>query len=316
MAKLSPTPIRIEKNFSACARELRAVFEKRFADPRKTTGDRFVWDYWHIEDRYSVLRTPARHYFPKLLFEKLERELVTFGQERLGCNGVSDPWISLYVDGSYQNFHADSPHGPWAYVYSLTPWKGREFRGGETLVAKDAILDFWPAFTRDRRNERGIEFDDLFAAIPPEFNQLTLFDPRLPHAVKEVRGTRDPLRGRLVVHGWFVEPRPFVKGALGANPALHRKTGERLDRILAPLSRDLGKFAALQGTAAVRVAISPNGRPGKQELLCHTLVNSARPDDAKLPLEAIRRIAEALDAAEFPKASGKSAITIPFLFRN
>lgn len=316
MAKLSPTPIRIEKNFSSAARELRAVFEKKFADPRKTSADRFVWDFWHIENQYSVLRTPARHYFPSALFERLERDLVSFGQERLGCNGISDPWISLYVDGSYQNFHADSPHGPWAYVYSLTPWKNRAFSGGETLVAKDSLLNFWPAFTRDRRNERGIEFDDLFAAIPPEFNQLTLFDPRLPHAVKEVRGTRDPLRGRLVVHGWFVEPRPFVRGALAARAVLHRKTGERLDEILEPLSRELSTFRALQGTAAVRVDIGPSGRTGRQELLCHTLVNSAEPSDAKLPLAAIRRIAEALGAAEFPRAAGKSSVTIPFLFRS
>jgi hypothetical protein len=316
MPKFSPTPIRIEKNFSRVARELRAVFEKKFADPRKTSADRFVWDYWHIEDQYSVLRTPARHYFPKALFERLERSLVAYGQERLGCHGISDPWLSLYVDGSYQNFHADSPHGPWAYVYSLTPWKTREFRGGETLVARDSLLDYWPAFTRDRRNERGIEFDDLFAALPAEFNQLTLFDPRLPHAVKEVRGPRDPRQGRLVIHGWFVEPRPFVAGALAAGAALHRKTADRLNEILAPLSRDLGKLRALQGTAAIRVDVRANGRTGRQELLSHTLVDSANPGEAKLPVAALRQIAEALAAAEFPKAAGKSAITLPFSFRN
>jgi hypothetical protein len=170
--------------------------------------------------------------------------------------------------------------------------------------------------TRDRRNERGIEFEDLFASIPPEFNQLTLFDPRLPHAVKEVRGTRDPLRGRLVVHGWFVEPRPFVRGALAAKTALHRKTGDRLNEILEPLSRELGKYRALQGTVSVRLDISAAGRPGRQELLCHTLINSEHPRDTKLPLAAIQQIAETLDASEFPRASGKSSITIPFLFRN
>ncbi|MBS1961396.1 MAG: 2OG-Fe(II) oxygenase [Bdellovibrionales bacterium] len=316
MPKLPPTPIRIEKNFSAVARELRAVFERKFADPRKTAGERFVWDYWHIENQYSVLRTPARHYFPKPLFERLERELVSYGQTRLGCNGISDPWISLYVDGSYQNFHADSPHGPWAYVFSLTKWKSRAFRGGETLVARDSLLDFWPAFTRDRRNERGIEFDDLFASIPPEWNRLTLFDPRLPHGVKEVRGTRDPLGGRLVIHGWFVEPRPFVNGALAANASLHRKTGERLDEVLAPLARELGRYPSLQGTLSIRAHVAPSGRVGRQDLLVHTLVNSAEPRDTKLPLEAIRHVAESLDSAEFPRARGKSTLTIPFLFRN
>jgi hypothetical protein len=45
-------------------------------------------------------------------------------------------------------------------------------------------------------------------------------------------------------------------------------------------------------------------------------VNSEQPTDSRLPLEAIRHIAETLDAAEFPRAAGKSSITIPFLFRN
>lgn len=29
----------------------------------------------------------------------------------------------------------------------------------------------------------------------------TVFDPRFPHGVREVRGTRDPLKARLVIHG-------------------------------------------------------------------------------------------------------------------
>jgi Rps23 Pro-64 3,4-dihydroxylase Tpa1-like proline 4-hydroxylase len=50
-------------------------------------------------------------------------------------------------------------------------------------------------------------------AVEPAFNRLTLFDPRLPHGVRAVAGTRDPRRGRLVVTGWFTEPTPFFNGA-------------------------------------------------------------------------------------------------------
>lgn len=316
MKSLKPKPILLEKNFSSVARELRKVFNGKFADPRNTSPDRFVWDYWHIENQYSVLRTPARYFFPKPLFEKLEKELVTYGQSKLGCNGVSDPWISLYVDGSYQNFHADSPHGPWAYVYSLTNWKSRKFGGGETLLAKDALLNFWENFARDRRNDRGMEFTDLFDAIPPEFNQLTLFDPRLPHGVKEVRGTRDPLEGRLVIHGWFVEPRPFIAGSLSKTLRLSKKTEGVINNLLEPLTKELGAFQSLQGTLSVRISISPSGTTGKQELLTHTLLDSEDLGNSKTPLSAIQMIAEAVSQAKFPKASGKSTVTIPFLFRN
>lgn len=312
MKKIVPTHLLTEKNFSSSAKALRKAFEEKFADPRNTRSDRFVWDFWHIEDQYSVLRTPARYYFPKAAFEKLERDLQEFGQKHLGCNGISAPWLSLYVDGSYQNFHADSPHGPWAYVYSLTPWKEREFRGGETLLAREKLLDFWPKFAPDGGNDRGIEFPDLFDAIPPEFNQLTLFDPRLPHGVKEVRGPRDPLKGRLVIHGWFVEPRPFIEGGLSGN----KKTPKLIDEILRPISESLGAYPQLQGTLSVRVTVSPAGRPGKQELLTHTLLNSVDPSDHTSALAAIQIIAEGIAEARFPQSAKSSRLTIPFLFRN
>lgn len=48
--------------------------------------------------------------------------------------------------------------------------------------------------------------------VEPEFNRLTVFDPRLPHGVRPVRGTQDPREARLVLHGWFTEPTPFFTG--------------------------------------------------------------------------------------------------------
>ncbi len=311
MNRFSRKSVHIEKGFSRVAGELRKTFEKKFEDPRKTAGDRFVWDYWHIENQYSVLRTPARYYFPKAQFEKLEAELNRFGQRELGCNGISDPWLSLYTDGSYQNLHADSPHGPWAYVFSLTPWRGRKFRGGETLVARDRLLEFWPNFVGDRRNERGIEFEDLFQSIPAEFNQLTLFDPRLPHGVKEVRGSREPLEGRLVVHGWFVEPRPFVEGALAGR----RGFASAIDALLEPIARALSPFDSIQGTASVRASVNAKGSIGKQVLLRHTLLDAHTPADPRVVREALRAIAEGLADGRLPEAKGSSQITIPFLFR-
>ena len=48
--------------------------------------------------------------------------------------------------------------------------------------------------------------------VEPLFNQLTIFDGRIPHGVRQVEGTRDPLLGRLVLHGWFTQPSPFFAG--------------------------------------------------------------------------------------------------------
>ena len=48
--------------------------------------------------------------------------------------------------------------------------------------------------------------------VQPHFNRLTVIDGRYPHGVRPVEGTRDPLKARLVLHGWFTEPTPFFEG--------------------------------------------------------------------------------------------------------
>ena len=48
---------------------------------------------------------------------------------------------------------------------------------------------------------QGLEQQHLVTRVPALFNRLTVFDPRFPHGVKQVHGTRDPRKGRLVLHG-------------------------------------------------------------------------------------------------------------------
>ena len=127
----------IVDRFAPQAQALRAVFDERFADPRRTNGDRFVWDYWHVPGQYTALRTPAYHYFPKPIYEAFHNHLVWWGRRNLGCHDVSPPWLSCYIEGCRQELHGDVPHGPWAFVFSLTPWQRRQFRGGETLMLGD-----------------------------------------------------------------------------------------------------------------------------------------------------------------------------------
>jgi hypothetical protein len=49
----------LEPDFSGAAADLRAVFDSRFEDPRKTSRERFLWDYWHVENQYTLHRTQA-----------------------------------------------------------------------------------------------------------------------------------------------------------------------------------------------------------------------------------------------------------------
>jgi 2-oxoglutarate-Fe(II)-dependent oxygenase superfamily protein len=290
----------IVDDFAREARALRRVFDDRFADPRSTRGDRFVWDWWHVPGQYTHLRTPAWQYFPRAVYEAFHRRLVAWGRETLGCHDISPPWLSCYVDGCRQELHGDLPHGPWAFVYSLTPWRGRTFRGGETLLLRDEVLDFW----HDFRSERAVEEGELVRAIEPRFGRLVAFDPRIPHGVRTVTGTRDPREGRLVIHGWFVQPRPFIRGPL-ARRELTARTGElagELERAGVPLA----------GMLALAFDVDRSGGPRRVRVLSDT--TRVPRSDERARARLVRGLRQTVATWKFSRQRGPSRVTLPLVF--
>jgi len=293
----------IRDRFYPDAAKLRAVFDERFAEPRSTRGDRFVWDYWHVPDQYTHLRTPAWEYFPQRAYRAFHEALVRWGRETLGCWDISPPWLSCYVEGCQQHLHSDVPHGPWAFVYSLTP-RRPVFQGGETQILRPEVLDYWPTFAGNVDRER----NSFVERIPPRFDRLVVFDPRLPHGVTRVSGTHDPREGRLVVHGWFTEPRPFVEGALTP-----KQVDKALEDALGGLSEALAEFGALHGVLSVRLTAAKDGTIDKARVLANTVVGLEAPGSVEA--QATRRVLRGLRGLSLPRARGTTEITIPLLFR-
>lgn len=151
------------------------------------------------------------------------------------------PPRSYYVHGHRQGWHSDAPHGPFAFVLSLTRWEERRFSGGETMLLQPWVLDYWRHFDPAKGTEtpqlvrasccysagrrqggeslpqaasvglhsanvsstllQGSHIPSPFlqpgpapllsllqmTLVPPRFNQLTVFDGRIPHAVQPVR---------------------------------------------------------------------------------------------------------------------------------
>ena len=287
------------EDFAREAPLLRQVFDERFEQPRSTRSDRFVWDWWHVPGQYTALRTPAWKYFPKPIYEAFHRRLVAWGRETLGCHDISPPWLSCYVEGCRQELHGDLPHGPFAFVYSLTNWRKRRFRGGETLLLRDEVLDYWADF----RSETSIEEPDLLRTIEPKFGRLTVFDPRIPHGVREVTGTRDPREGRLVIHGWFVQPRPFIQGPLRA-PELSERAAE-LGSVLATTALPLA------GMIAFAFDVDRAGRAQRVRVLSDT--TRVPSGDERERVRLIARITKAIAAWQFSKQRGASRVTLPIV---
>lgn len=257
---------------------LRKVFDGKFADPLQTHRERFVWDYWHVPKEYTLLRTPAHAFFPRKLYENFHRHLVEWGRENLGCHDISPPWLSCYVEGCRQEQHSDVPHGPLAFVYSLTPWGGRTFTGGETFI-------------RAREGESPL-------LVAPKFNRLVVFNPAIPHGVTQVRGTHDPREGRLVVHGWFVNPRPFWYGPLNA-----REISQGVEKGLRPALA--GELQLGHGLLSVLLSIAPNGTVKRLRTLVSTLADSAPRD--------VRRLLKLLSALQFKAKRAGTELTLPLL---
>ena len=292
----------IVDRFAREADAMRATFDERFAEPRSTRADRFVWDWWHVPGQYTALRTPAWTYFPKRIYEPFHRRLVAWGRETLGCHDISPPWLSLYVDGCRQELHGDLPHGPWAFVYSLTNWRGRAFAGGETLLVRDEVLDFWADF----RSVRAVEQHELLRAIEPRFDRLTVFDPRIPHGVRTVTGTRDPREGRLVIHGWFVQPRPFIRGPLPV-----RTLGAWVEQ----LGGELGSWLAdlpIAGVLALAFDVDRRGAVRDVRVLSDTTRVPRAKEHQRARL--VRRMRKTVAGWKLGNQRGPSHVTLPIVF--
>lgn len=290
-------------NFFPKADQLRAHFDERFADPREARGDRFVWDFWHVPGQYTLLRTPAHLYFPQKLYQAFAQQLVWWGRRTLGCHDISPAWLSCYVEGCRQELHGDLPHGHWAFVFSLTRWRSRRFRGGETLLLRDEILDYWSDFT----STRAFEEEQILRSVPALFNRLVVFDPRVPHGVRRVEGTLDPREGRLVVHGWFVQPRPFIEGPL--QPA---QLQSRVDDLGETVSKLLQGGLEVAGLLSLKLEVAPEGTISQVKVLCDT--TRTPPEQERERRQLVSTLTRTLRALRFPRHRAHSSITLPLVF--
>jgi hypothetical protein len=280
------------------AEEMRSTFESVFESPRRANRKRFVWDYWHVPGQYTYVRTFAQPYFRPELWAVFLKRLRSWGEQRLGCAGVTDPWLSFYVAGCRQELHTDVPQGPWAYVFSLTRWDGRRFSGGETILLRPSALSWTGLQASDAQ-----ELNSLAERIAPEFNQLTVFDPRIPHGVVRVEGTWDPLESRVVIHGWFTEPRVRAEGAIDVEAARIA-----LDRALPRLFRRLETVAPVAGLVVSRVSVDDAGSIDV-ERVAETLVPTT--GDSTGVERTLSEIDACLSELELPVQSGPGAVLVP-----
>lgn len=159
-----------------------------FDSPYEQNETHQVWNYWHVPGMYTYFRTDAHKVINSHALATLNHRL-----SLLGLGDPTTPFLSMYLPGCRQGIHNDTENGKHAFVYSLTS-DDRQTWGGCTLVFKP------DAMTLGVRAGAGVDFYD---EIEPKFNQLVVFDDRIPHAVSILEGSHNPIDARFVLHGHF-----------------------------------------------------------------------------------------------------------------
>jgi len=298
---IAENQIRVVPDFFPRAGAMRAAFEARFASARVQDRQRFIWDYWHVPGQYTYVRTFAKWLFSSELMSAFLHHLRSWGQEHLGCNTITEPWLSFYVDGCGQELHTDRLHGPWAFVVSLTRWDERRFTGGETTLAGRALLNYW----QSGGHRQPLEYDTMIELQPARFNQLLVFDARIPHGVRRVEGTRDPAESRLVLHGWFKPPSLIVGGGVGRGAAeeMAVSAGRHWQALM-------GDYDDLAGWLILRRDFAGGPEGAAVHVLTNTLVSTgARGDSVRCVTEAMCAM---LRTVPLPGLAQFGSVTFPF----
>ena len=192
------------------------------------------------------------------------------------------------------------------------------FEGGETLLLDQGVLDYWRGYD----GTRGLEAASIVERHDPTpFGRLLVFDGRVPHAVSRVKGSADPRRGRLVLTGWFSQPRPVADGGLADDEEqLVEDAALALEDALgaAYAAFDELGLARVVGFLAVRLVVGADGAVASADALCDTLKvdPSEQALEAECPDDATVRelLAAAFGEARFPAAAAPTTITLPLSF--
>jgi hypothetical protein len=124
-----------------------------------------------------------------------------------------------------------------------------------------------------------------------------------------VTGTRDPREGRLVIHGWFVQPRPFVRGPLPSRLLTQR--AKELGGQIGDWLDEVGDIA-IAGLLAVAFGVDRRGKVGRVHVLSDT--TRVPKADERARTQLLRKIEAAIGAWTFGAQRAPSAVTLPLVF--
>jgi Rps23 Pro-64 3,4-dihydroxylase Tpa1-like proline 4-hydroxylase len=283
------------------AQKMRACVDAHFAAPEAHRPETHqVWNYWHISELYTYLRTGPEKVIEHSLVSDFVDALRQWSTARLGLSAISWPYLSLYVNGCRQGWHNDALNGRFGFVYSLT----RDIRattGGRTVLLHEGDL------FRSRMNTAAAGAD-FMTSIEPAFNRLVIFDDRVPHGVETVEGVMTPTEGRIVLHGHISDGGPIVDGPLDPEEtvAILLQAAQRFSVEAA------ARIQLQHGPLVLRLEIGASG----EVLVCEPVLDrvvTASATDVEWP-GLLRLLVRRIRELRFPTADAATTVLQPFHF--
>jgi len=275
---------------------MRADIDAHFSNPSEhAPSTHQIWNYWHVPGSYTYLRTTPEKVIATPKIEGFVAALRNWAGLNLGLAGVSWPYLSLYVPGCVQGLHNDSTNGRLGYVYSLTR-NDRRTIGGETVLVHERDL-FLSSLDRPAAGT------DLFDLVSPEFNRLTLFDDRIPHAVQRLEGPMDPLEGRFVLHGHISEAGVVAQGGLPAE-SIRQQLASIVDELRS------GEGTDVNGPLVMQLEIDSGGQVQSVRPILDRIVSANGAD-----LDAVRsKVVKQFGGVQFANAPSPTRANVPLIF--
>lgn len=282
---------------TSLASDMREAVDGHFANPYKHTHEHQVWNYWYVPDMYTFLRTGPDRVIPRALLDQFHQRLSHWAFRALGLGYATWPYLSVYVDGCHQAIHNDATNGRFGYVYSLT-WDDRRSEGGETIVFHEGDL------YRDNLTNMMGGKGGLYELMEPRFNRLAIFDDRMPHGVKRIDGSMNPVEGRVVLHGHISEGGPFVRGPLDPQAVAAPVEAAAREAIAGAEA-----IETLHGPLVLRLVVGPDGRVAHGRIVLDRI---ARFGGGRVDGVAERAL-ERAKTLTFDAADSASEATVPIM---
>jgi hypothetical protein len=179
----------IFKSFFDRAHEMSDLLQKSIA----TGAALQIWDYCYSSGNYGFLQMDPSCFFSDDLLQSFSERLLTWSAKTFGIAWISPPVLTAFIDGCHREPLAGDSGESLRYVFSLTRLSHGSFSGGEAVLMETGL-------TPNKRKSlfRNLQIERL---LQLDWNEFLVFDARIPHGIREVRGAKHPLQSRLQLEG-------------------------------------------------------------------------------------------------------------------